>query len=63
MRGDKMVFDAEENLVTFTARGNRDVIIEDLQRGNAARTNKVTWDLTTDRIEIDQLRGGVAPLN
>ena len=63
MRCDTMVFDGEKNNVVFDADEGRDVIIEDLERGNAARTNKATWDLTQDRIEIDQLRGGVAPLN
>ena len=63
MRGDTMSFDAEKNLVTLTATGNRDVIIEDLKRDTSTRTNKVTWDLLNDRVEIDKLRGGVAPLN
>ncbi|MEO0476060.1 MAG: hypothetical protein AAF085_08865 [Planctomycetota bacterium] len=63
MRGDALDFDGEKNVVTLNANGNRDVVLEDLQRDTATRTNKITWDLTTDRIEIDQLRGGVAPLN
>jgi lipopolysaccharide export system protein LptA len=63
MRGDVLIFNAEKNLVTLDAKGNRDVVLEDLERDTATRTNKITWDLATDRIEIDQLRGGVAPLN
>jgi hypothetical protein len=63
IRCDTLIFDGEKNNVAFNANPGRDVIIEDLQRDNAARTNKATWDLTNDRIEIDKLRGGVAPLN
>jgi len=63
MRGDRMSFNAALNQVILNANANRDVIIEDLQRDAFTRTNKVTWDLTTDRIEIDKLRGGVAPLD
>ena len=58
-----MSFDGEKNLVTLTAEGDRDVVIQDLERDTATRTNKVTWDLVKDRIEIDKLRGGVVPLN
>jgi hypothetical protein len=63
MRGDTMTFSAEKNLVTLDATGDRDVIIEDLERDTVTRTNKVFWDLLKDRIEIDKLRGGVAPFN
>ncbi|MFK7789505.1 MAG: hypothetical protein AB8C95_08470 [Phycisphaeraceae bacterium] len=63
MRGDRLVFEGKKNLVTLDADDNRDVTLEDLERDTATRTNKITWDLTTDRIEIDQLRGGVTPLN
>lgn len=63
MRGDELVYDGTTNRVTLNAQGSRDVILEDLNRDTATRTNKVTWDLSTDRIEIDQLRGGAAPLN
>ncbi|MEM9108717.1 MAG: hypothetical protein AAGC72_01705, partial [Planctomycetota bacterium] len=63
MRGDTMVFDGEKSTVTLSANKDGNVIIEDLQRDNAARTNKAVWNLNNDRIEIDQLRGGVAPLN
>lgn len=63
MRGDTLTFLGKKNLVTLTANGNRDVVLEDLKRDTATRTNKITWDLIKDRIEIDQLRGGVAPLN
>lgn len=63
MRGDTMIFDGQKSTVVFAAEQGRDVIIEDLVRDTAARTNKATWDLVKDRIEIDKLRGGVAPLN
>ena len=63
MRGDTLTFLGEKNLVTLTAKPNHDVIIEDLVRDAIIRTNKVTWDLTTDRIDVDKVRGGGAPLN
>lgn len=63
MRGDVLTFLGKKNLVTLTAKPNRDVVLEDLERDTQTRTNKITWDLIEDRIEIDKLRGGVAPLN
>ena len=63
MTGDHLEYLAKTNKVTVWTDEDKDVILEDLARDASTRTNKVVWDLLKNRIEIDQLRGGVAPLD
>jgi|GEM_PF-3571123 len=63
MSSDHLKFEAATNLVELWSDDERNVAIEDLVRDVTSLTNKLTWDLTTDRIEIDKLKGGAAPVN
>lgn len=63
MRGEDMKFTAKTNRLELWSALGRAVVIQDLKRDTSTNASKVTWDLTNDRLEIEKLQGGVAPLD